>query len=67
MEVIAGQNLSSSANFYRSFKIVCDAAGNVYAGLRADNAPVVQRFGLFRSKDHGGTSWENITPELVGK
>ena len=57
--------LSSSANFYRSFKIVCDAAGNVYAGLRADNVPVVQRFGLFRSKDHG-TSWDNITPELVG-
>ena len=57
--------LPATSNFYRSFKIVCDAAGNVYAGLKADFVPVVQRFGLFRSKDHG-TTWENITPTLVG-
>jgi hypothetical protein len=66
--VDAGNNwikLPTTANFYRSFKIICDAAGNVYAGLRSTTVPVVQRFGLWRSKDHG-TNWENITPATVG-
>ena len=57
--------LPTTASFYRSFKIVCDASGNVYAALRSTTVPVVQRFGLWRSKDHGA-NWENITPATVG-
>ena len=57
--------LPTTANFYRSFKIVCDASGNVYAALRSTTVPVMQRFGLWRSKDQG-SNWENITPATVG-
>ena len=56
--------LPGTDNFYRSFKIVCDASGNVYAALKAITLPVIQRFGLFRSKDHGNT-WINITPAIL--
>jgi hypothetical protein len=53
--------LPASEPFVRTFKLVCDASGNVYAALRPTVFPREQPFGLVRSKD-GGVSWENITP-----
>lgn len=53
--------LPSTANFIRNYKIVCDAAGNVYLGARITTTPAVQSAGLLRSKDKGVT-WTNITP-----
>jgi trimeric autotransporter adhesin len=54
--------LPSSTNFWRCFKILCDASGNVYLGLRGTAAPLpVQSSGLVRSTN-GGTTWTNITP-----
>ncbi|MGB4844812.1 MAG: hypothetical protein WBP16_10135, partial [Ferruginibacter sp.] len=53
--------LASTANYLRAFKIGCDAAGNVYLGLRVTTTPVSQQSGLFRSTN-GGTSWTDITP-----
>ena len=53
--------LASTANFLRSFKIACDAAGNVYLACRITTVPVSQQSGLFRS-NNGGTTWTDITP-----
>ncbi|MFZ1454042.1 MAG: hypothetical protein WAT20_15155, partial [Ferruginibacter sp.] len=58
--------LASTANYLRSFKIGCDAAGNVYLACRVTTIPINQQGGLFRSTN-GGTSWTDITPNnLVG-
>jgi hypothetical protein len=54
--------LPSSANFLRTFKIGCDAAGNVYIATRITTVPVAQSKGMFRSTD-GGASWVDITPD----
>ncbi|MFL5738742.1 MAG: hypothetical protein ACJ75B_00885, partial [Flavisolibacter sp.] len=53
--------LSSTSSFIKSFKILCDASGNVYLAARPTTISVAQPFGLFRSTDHGA-SWNNITP-----
>lgn len=53
--------LASTANYLRSFKIACDAAGNVYLACRVTTVPVSQQSGLFRSTN-GGTTWTDITP-----
>lgn len=53
--------LPGTATFIRNFRIVCDAAGNVYLAARPTTTPVAQPNGLMRSKN-GGTTWENITP-----
>jgi hypothetical protein len=53
--------LPSTANFMRSFKMLCDAAGNVYVAARITTTPLAQPFGLLRSNDKGVT-WTNITP-----
>jgi trimeric autotransporter adhesin len=53
--------LMSSANVIRSFRVLCDAAGNVFLAARITSIPTVNTAGLLRSKDHGDT-WENITP-----
>ena len=45
--------LPTSSTFTRSFKILCDASGNVFLATGG--------FGLRRSNDKGGT-WTNITP-----
>jgi hypothetical protein len=57
--------LPSTINFIRNWKIVCDAAGNVYLASRTTAAPAVNTSGLLRSKDKGLT-WENITPTAQG-
>jgi trimeric autotransporter adhesin len=53
--------LPATANYIRNFKIVCDAAGNVYLAARLTTTPASQTAGLLRSKDKG-VSWTNITP-----
>lgn len=53
--------LPSTATFIRNYKILCDAAGNVYLAARVTTTPVAQPNGLMRSKN-GGATWENITP-----
>lgn len=53
--------LPSTANLIRNFKIITDAAGNIYLASRILTTPVVQTMGLLRSKD-GGNTWTNITP-----
>ncbi len=45
--------LPSTASFTRTFKLLCDNNGNIYAGLRAG--------GIRRSTD-GGLNWINIAP-----
>jgi hypothetical protein len=57
--------LPSTASFIRNYRIICDNAGNVYLGARTTATPASQLNGLMRSKN-GGTTWENITPTLVG-
>ena len=59
------QQLPSTTSFIRSFRVLCDAQGNVYAALRTTATPVAQTNGLVRSTN-GGASWTNITPTLVG-
>jgi trimeric autotransporter adhesin len=54
-------HLPSTTNFIRNFKILCDAAGNVYLAARPTSTPASQPFGLLRSTN-GGDSWTNITP-----
>lgn len=53
--------LPSTTTFIRNYKILCDAAGNVYLAARTTTTPVAQPNGLMRSKD-GGATWTNITP-----
>ncbi|MGC4103493.1 T9SS type A sorting domain-containing protein [Ferruginibacter sp.] len=53
--------LPSTSNFMRNFKILCDAAGNVYVAARITTTPLAQPYGLLRSNDKGVT-WTNITP-----
>jgi hypothetical protein len=57
--------LPNSIGFVRTFKIVCDAIGNVYV---ANRNTTVQggsfSSGLYRSTN-GGTTWENITPSPI--
>ncbi len=55
--------LPSSTGFLRGFKIVCDAAGNVYLSNRNTTSPASSAHGLYRSKD-GGASWVFITPSV---
>jgi photosystem II stability/assembly factor-like uncharacterized protein len=57
--------LPSSVNLIRSFKILCDAFGNVYLAARTTAAPASNLAGLLRSTN-GGTTWTNIAPTLVG-
>lgn len=53
--------LPNTTQFIRSFKIMCDPAGNLYLAARTTTVPVNQPNGLFRSSD-GGATWVNITP-----
>ena len=57
--------LSSTTNFIRNWKILCDVSGNVYLASRTTATPLLNTSGLLRSTN-GGTSWTNITPTLVG-
>lgn len=57
--------LPSTTNLIRTFRIACDAAGNVYVGARTTATPASNLFGLLRSKD-GGLTWTNITPTAQG-
>jgi hypothetical protein len=57
--------LPSTANVIRSFKVTCDAAGNVYVGARTTATPASNLVGLMRSTD-GGVTWTNITPTAQG-
>jgi trimeric autotransporter adhesin len=57
--------LAATTNFIRNYKIICDNAGNIYLAARTTATPASQLNGLMRSKN-GGTTWENITPTLVG-
>lgn len=56
--------LPAGTGFLRSFKIACDAAGNVFLAHRSTGTPASFAAGLYRSSD-GGTSWQNITPALL--
>lgn len=55
--------LTTTTGFLRGFKIVCDAAGNVYLANRNTNPPTSAASGLYRSKD-GGATWVAITPAV---
>ena len=57
--------LPTTVNFIRNFKIICDAAGNVYLASRTTATPALNTSGLLRSKD-GGATWVNITPTALG-
>ena len=59
------QQLPSSVNFIRNWKIICDAAGNVYLASRTTASPASNLMGLARSTD-GGATWTNITPTAQG-
>jgi trimeric autotransporter adhesin len=56
--------LPSSIGLFRTFKIVCDAAGNVYVGNRSSVQAGSFVSGLYRSIN-GGSSWVNITPSPI--
>jgi hypothetical protein len=61
------QKLSSSTGFIRTFKLVCDASGNIYLANRNSTSPASAASpasGLYRSKD-GGNTWQNITPNPI--
>lgn len=59
------QQLPSSANFIRNWKIICDASGNIYLASRTTATPALNTSGLLRSID-GGATWTNITPTAQG-
>jgi len=59
------QQLPSSVNFIRNWKIICDPAGNIYLASRTTATPVLNTTGLARSTD-GGATWTNITPAAQG-
>jgi len=59
------QQLSSTVNFIRTWKVICDATGNVYLASRTTATPALNTVGLARSSD-GGTTWTNITPTAQG-
>ena len=48
------QQLPSTLNFIRNWKIICDAAGNIYLASRTTATPALNTTGLARSTD-GGT------------
>ena len=52
---------STATLFGRTFRLVCDAAGNIYVASRSTTAPFTSTSGLYRSNDQGLT-WTNITP-----
>ncbi len=54
--------LASTVNYWRCFKIICDAAGNVYLALRTTGAPLPSQTNALVRSTNGGTSWTNITP-----
>jgi hypothetical protein len=56
--------LPSSIGFFRTFKIVCDAAGNVYVANRSSVQVGSFASGLYRSLT-GGSTWVNITPSPI--
>src|SRR5687768_16251578 len=53
--------LPQTSNLVRTFKLICDPVGNIYAAERVVSSPVTQTMGLLRSKN-GGQTWEDITP-----
>jgi hypothetical protein len=57
--------LPSTITFIRNWKILCDAAGNIYLAARTTGSPALQTSGLLRSSD-GGATWTNITPTAQG-
>jgi hypothetical protein len=59
------QQLPSTVNFIRNWKIICDPAGNVYLASRTTATPALNTSGLLRSND-GGATWTNITPTAQG-
>ena len=59
------QQLPSSVNFIRNWKIICDLAGNIYLASRTTATPALNTTGLARSTD-GGATWTNITPTAQG-
>src|ERR1041385_7807541 len=59
------QQLPSSVNFIRNWKIICDPVGNVYLASRTTATPALNTAGLLRSND-GGATWTNITPTAQG-
>ena len=59
------QQLPSTVNFIRNWKIICDPAGNIYLASRTTATPALNTTGLARSKD-GGATWVNITPAAQG-
>ncbi len=59
------QQLPSTVNFIRNWKIICDPAGNIYLASRTTATPALNTTGLARSTD-GGITWTNITPTAQG-
>lgn len=59
------QQLPSTVNFIRNWKIICDPSGNVYLASRTTATPALNTVGLARSTD-GGATWTNITPTAQG-
>ncbi len=57
--------LPASANITRTFRVACDAAGNLYVGARTTGTPVSNLAGMLRSTD-GGATFVNITPTAQG-
>jgi hypothetical protein len=58
---LSWSHLPSTTRLIRNFKILCDAAGNIYLASRTLTTPIEQPYGLLRSKD-GGNTWQDITP-----
>jgi hypothetical protein len=52
---------ATASAFGRTFKLACDASGNLYVASRSTTAPFASTSGLYRSNDKGG-SFTNITP-----